>query len=217
MRNPPWLIALASLVLTGCGDRGPIEVTQVRDLDQSHDFEVPVLAESDMSRFRFSTKKSTDPGTGEGAESGSAKLTWNLPDGWKELPSTSMREPNLRFGENDEGECYVTRLSGGAGGLGANINRWRKQMNVPDLTEEEVAALPKKTLFGQPATFISIDGTFSGMGGAGKENYRLNGLILNVADSMVTVKMTGPKVLVSENEGKFKAFCASLVLRSGNR
>ncbi|MDF1753124.1 MAG: hypothetical protein P1U89_10150 [Verrucomicrobiales bacterium] len=220
MRQFFWFLTLpVALSLTGCGGSAPIEISEVREIDPANDFEIPVIAESDTSRFRYKTSPSTDtrPVGPQGDNSdGSPKLTWNTPDGWKELPATSMREPNLRFGPNDEGECYVTRLSGAAGGLTANVNRWRKQVGAAELTDAEVAALPKQTLFGEPATLVSVDGSFAGMGSAAKENYRLHGLILTVADSMVTVKMTGPKDLVAENEAKFGAFCASLDFRTGN-
>lgn len=214
MKNTFWLLALTSLFLTGCNDSDVVEITQVREIDPRADFEVPVLAESDETRFRYSPRGAAEPAPATG-ESRASSLTWKTPDGWKELPATSMREPNLRFGENDEGECYVTRLSGGGGGMTQNVNRWRGQVGAENLTDEEVAELPKKTLFGQPATLVSVDGKFSGMGSASKENYRLHGLILELGGAMVTVKMTGPKELVAENEAKFDAFCASLDLRRG--
>lgn len=204
------LIALLALVLVGCGDSGPVEITRTREFDLSSNFELPQLAESDASRFRFKQKTESDTES----STGSAQLTWRTPDGWKQMPTSSMREANLRFGENDEGECYVTRLSGMGGGLAPNVNRWRKQMGAAELTEEEVAALPKKTLFGQDATLVSVDGTYSGMGAAAKGDSRLHGLILNINGAMVTVKMTGPKELVSSNESKFDAFCASLDVRT---
>lgn len=212
-----WSIPLGALILVGCGGTTPIEVTQARDIDKTNDFEVPVLAENDQSRFRFVPAAPTDTRPVAPGETQPLGLTWKTPDGWKELPATSMREPNLRFGPADEGECYVTRLSGGGGGLTQNINRWRKQMGAADLIDAEVEALPKKTLFGQPAAFVSIDGAFAGMGGEAKADYRLMGLILVISDAMVTVKMTGPKDLVTANEANFEAFCASLDLKSGGQ
>lgn len=193
-----WIAALAGLLLTGCGDSGPIEITDVREFDPASDFELPVIAESVDTLYRYSPNQQTP------------KPSDNLPEGWKELPATTMRNPNLRFGENDEGECYVTRLAGGGGGLAQNVNRWLGQMGAEKLSEEQVAELPKKTLYGQPATVVSADGTFAGMGGQGKENYRLHGLILNLGETMVTVKMTGPKELVEQNMEKFDEFCETL-------
>ncbi len=212
-----WSIPLGFLVLVSCGGTAPIEVTHVREIDKTNDFELPILADNDQSRFRFVPVAPTDNAPVAPGEAPPRGLTWKTPDGWKELPATSMREPNLRFGPADEGECYVTRLSGGGGGLSQNINRWRKQMGAADLTDAEVDALPKKTLFGQHATFVSIEGAFSGMGGEAKADYRLIGLVLVISDAMVTVKMTGPKDLVTANEAYFEAFCASLDMKSSGQ
>src|SRR4051812_7037713 len=58
-------------------------------------------------------------------------LVWDTPEGWKEVPADAasgmagMRLINLAFGPNGEGECYLSAMPGAAGGLGANINRWR--------------------------------------------------------------------------------------------
>ena len=176
---------------------------------------MPVLAESDIERFRYSNEPEprTQP---ESTPAGAPKLVWDTPEGWTEAPATQMRDVNLRFGENGEGECYLTRLSGGGGGLVANVNRWRGQMNLPDASAEEIAALPKKPLFTQDATFISIGGDFGGMGGGtAKKDYKLLGLIYATPSAAITVKMTGPKALVEANAAKFDAFTASLDVNFG--
>lgn len=204
--SPIWFLA-------GCGEPGAIKITEVREIDPDFEFERPALAESDASRFRYRVRSDEEASP---AETTATQLTWETPEGWKQFPTSSMREANLRFGPNNEGECYVTRLSGMGGGLTPNVNRWREQMGAEPLSDEEVAALPKKSLFGQPATLVSVDGTYTGVAGGGKEDSRLHGLILYINGAMVTVKMTGPRELVMENEARFDAFCASLDVRSSS-
>ncbi|NNE91263.1 MAG: hypothetical protein HKN23_06420, partial [Verrucomicrobiales bacterium] len=156
-------------------------------------------------RFRSRTPQTNrDPGQ--------PQLSWDTPEGWSEKPGTDMRLANFTFGEQNEGEVYVVRLQGGGGGLLANVNRWRGQMGLPPISEEDVASLPKKLLFGLEATYVSMDGTFTGMGTEPKENYRMLGLILSSDIGAVFVKMTGPRELVAENEEKFDEFCQSLGL-----
>lgn len=123
-----------------------------------------------------------------------------------------MRVINFSLGENGEGECYVARLPGAGGGLLANVNRWRAQMGVEPLTEEQVDALPTKPLFGQPARYMTVDGSFTpGMGSTDTfPNYRLLGLILASDAGAVFVKMTGPKDLVIKNEAAFDQFTQSI-------
>src|SRR5690606_19513113 len=111
-------------------------------------------------RFRYQTRPAA------ASESPAPRgLIYDTPEGWTEKPGSPMRDVNFTFGEKGEGECYVARLPGAGGGLAANVNRWRAQMGTEPLTDEQVAALPTRSLFGQPARFVAVDGAFSpGMG-----------------------------------------------------
>lgn len=144
-----------------------------------------------------------------GGEAPAAHFSYTTPTGWQEQPLTPMRAVNLKVGEASE--CYVSELGGSGGGLASNLNRWRKQMGQPELSEADIAALPKRTLLGQEASLISISGTFSGMGGtAPKENYRMLGVALSTADHAVFVKLTGPQAEVEKETANFDTFIASL-------
>lgn len=206
-----WLLGCALVVLTSCNDKasGPYEITEVRDMDPAHAYEQPSLIADSADRFGY--------GRREAAPAQAPSLVWEVPDGWKEVASTAMRDANLRFGPNDEGECYVTRLGGGGGGLAANVNRWRKQMGLDETDQAAVEAMPTKLMFGQSATYVSLDGNFSGMGSDAKDNYRLLGLILTAGDGALFVKMTGPKDLVAANTDHFDTFCQSLSVADAPR
>ena len=168
-----------------------------------------------MERFRY-TRSNSGPSDLPPGSAPKLKLTWTTPDGWKEIPASTFREVNIRFGENDAAECYLTRLPAQPGGIVSNVNRWRSQMGAEAMTEEEVNALPKKTLFGKEAILVTVEGTYKGVGKPPVPDSRLVGLVLSHNNQLITVKMTGPKDLVKENEVKFDAFCASLDERTGN-
>ncbi len=208
------LLAFVAIMVVGCKETGPIEITEVREIDPDNEMVQPVLASTSAERFRYRVR--TDPAKEAEANGIVAPvekpegLTWETPEGWVEAPATSMRVANLRFGKNQEGECYFTILSGGGGGLAANVNRWRGQMGLEPAEEAAIEALPLRTLFGKPATYLSLDGTFSGMGAEPKDGYRMLGLISTDGGSTYFVKLTGPQELVAENQAKFEAFCASL-------
>ena len=146
-------------------------------------------------------------------------LVWETPNGWKEAPAgasgmAGMRLINLAFGPAGEGECYLSAMPGAAGGLAANVNRWRTQMGLPEMSEEELAKLPKKTFLGREATFVSFDGDFKGMDAASaKTGYRMVGLVQPAPEFTLFVKMTGPKELVAANEAAFDQFCQSIAVR----
>ncbi|MGV3661309.1 MAG: hypothetical protein ACO1TE_14065 [Prosthecobacter sp.] len=141
-------------------------------------------------------------------------LTWTVPEGWSEsaTPDASgMRLVDLRFGPNQEGECYISLMPGPAGGLEANVNRWRTQMGQAPYTPDEIAKLEKKPFFNRDATFVAFDGDFKGFGAEqAQTGYRLLGLIHSAEQATIFVKLTGPKALVEQNSAAFDAFCQSI-------
>lgn len=138
-------------------------------------------------------------------------FNWTLPEGWVDLPPRMMREANVTIDGQPDVECYLTKLSGRHGGMDLNINRWRQQMGQPDLSADEIAALPKKPMLGGEAAYVTIDGTFGGMSGAvSQDNYRMYGLVLVKGDDAYFVKMTGPKDVLAGQEANFLAFSASI-------
>ena len=86
---------------------------------------------------------------GAQAVGGTRALEWELPAGWQELPPSSMRAANFRVDADGTTECYLTLLPGDAGGLAANVNRWRGQMSLPPASADEIAHAPRKTLLGR--------------------------------------------------------------------
>jgi hypothetical protein len=141
-------------------------------------------------------------------------LTWTVPAGWSESGTQDpmgMRLLDLRFGPNQEGECYISLMPGPAGGLEANVNRWRTQMGQPPYTAEEIAKLPTKPFFNRDASYVAFDGDFKGFGAtAAKTGYRMLGLIHSADQATIFVKLTGPKALVEQNAAAFDAFCLSI-------
>jgi len=146
---------------------------------------------------------------------GDERLNWKTPDGWARAERSQMRPVNLAFGPNGEGECYLSILPGGAGGVLANVNRWRKQMGQADLTETDLEQLPKKILMGIQGVFVEVDGEYTNVGATeAKPDHRLIGIVATLGDAGLFVKMVGPKALVEANTAAFDEFVASLKLRT---
>ena len=222
------LLAAAGIAAfsVACSDSGgsSTEITVSREISE---FERPVSTDAtSVQRFKFAQPSggagmtqfdSSEQGEASSGDSstGSAgpQLTWDTPEGWTEVPATSMRDINFTVGSDGIGECYVSRLPSTGGGLVENVNRWRRQMGQEPMSEEEVNAMPTRVVFSRPATYVAVDGSFTGMGGkATIDEARLLGVILNTGNGAVFVKMTGPSDLVTANEDEFDAFCASLRL-----
>jgi len=107
-------------------------------------------------------------------------------------------------------ECYVSVLAGSAGGVAANINRWRQQMGQSALSPEEIAGLPKLPILGTEAPVVTITGDYAGMTGETKTGHKLIGTVCPWGDQTVFVKMIGPEAAVTAESGNFTAFCESL-------
>jgi hypothetical protein len=193
--------------LAGCGETS-------KPFEAEHVYEpvgAPIRWEAGSAeRFRLSRAQPNS------ATAAPATLQWTTPPGWSELPATAMRSPNFRVAGDARAECYLTTLSGEGGGLAANINRWRSQMSQPDLTQEELAGLPRLSWFGQSGTFVQIDGTWTGMGGTeDAADYRLLGAVTVTPESSRFLKMIGPRDVVERETDAFRALVASFRIGKG--
>ncbi|MBI4556265.1 MAG: hypothetical protein HY706_01660, partial [Candidatus Hydrogenedentes bacterium] len=139
-----FTFAATILILVGCGKgEGPQQISEVRKVQAPS---APADKEaSSAERFGFAQ---TPPGTSPHGDMTQPKFEWQTPSGWKEQPPTPLRLANLSIGENAEAECYLTVLQGTGGGAAANINRWRTQMSQPEISAEELAKLPTRTVLG---------------------------------------------------------------------
>jgi hypothetical protein len=114
------------------------------------------------------------------------------------------------MGPSGKSECYVTVLSGPAGGVDANLNRWQEQMGQPPLEATAIQALPRLTVLGREAPFMEATGDFTGMDGQTQGSSALLGVICPLEDRALFVKMTGPRDEVLAEKENFVAFCESL-------
>lgn len=206
--QPSCALLACSLFMTSCDRLQEREaITETRDIS-SH---APKPHADIPSSTRFYDDAKAEP---QQRPNFRELLTWTLPEGWKESATPDpmgMRLLDLRFGPNQEGECYISLMPGPAGGLEANVNRWRTQMGQTPYTADEISKLPKKPFFNRDATFVAFDGDFKGFGAeAAKTGYRMLGLIHSADQATIFVKLTGPKALVDQNTAAFDAFCLSI-------
>ena len=186
------------LGLAACGAGDEAEIPEVRPASPDAAF-----AKADASSAERFGHEDTTHGGGAG---GGQRFAWEMPEGWVELPRAQFREVNLRPAADPELECYLTILQGDGGGLLANVNRWRDQMDLAPITEEAALELPEGTLFGRPA--VRVDLTTEG-----DAPRSLLGMILMTTGSLATVKMTGPADRVDAERDGFERFCSTLGIR----
>lgn len=200
MRKICMVIAVA-LLLAGCGGPDTREVKETRVV-AAPSAEVPQGHGMDSLMSGASSLPAGHPPM--------AAYAWDVPAGWTEIAATPMRIGNFKVDASVDTECYLTVLTGAAGGVDANLNRWRRQMGQADLSAAEVEALPKMEVLGRPSVMVEIEGAFTGMTGQQHMDYLLVGLVCPLGDETLFVKMTGPKDAVAAERERFQAFCQSL-------
>jgi len=199
MRLLATMLAVA-LAVVGCSQSADqAEITETREVAAPEGAAAPAAASS-AERFGFRNAAAPTPAA--------AGYRYTVPEGWKELPPTQFRLANFTAGDNGEVEVYLSKAGGG---LAANVNRWRNQLGLPPLSEQELAQLPRQPVLGQEAVFVNWEGTYGGMQGTeNKANYRLAGVLLEKNGEGVFVKAVGPAEAVQKEVPKIEAFAKSL-------
>jgi hypothetical protein len=128
------------------------------------------------------------------------KLAFTAPAGWIEQSAGDVRQASFLAGPTRL-DASVTAFPGDAGGLLANVNRWRRQLDLPPLASESDAA-PRKilTAAGQPALAFDLESSDRATLGA----------ILSRPGRTWFVKLTGPRDAVLAERENFDAFVRSL-------
>jgi hypothetical protein len=135
-------------------------------------------------------------------------MQFTVPAGWEEKAASQMRVAS--FGVSQDGkqaDVSVIPLGGMAGTDPANVNRWRGQVGLSAVPEEEVSKLAEKVTVGEtPAELYDLAGTMPGSG----EEQRILAVILHRDDTSWFFKMTGTAGLVEAQKPAFVAFLKSV-------
>ena len=68
------------------------------------------------------------------------KPQWEVPANWTQEPATQMLLAKFSItGEGTRADVTVSSFPGDVGGLLANVNRWRGQVNLPAIEEPQLA------------------------------------------------------------------------------
>jgi hypothetical protein len=200
------LVAGLALVAAACGDSVQTRaIDETRSADRPHaDAPAAVDTKSRMglddgapSGFHHPPMTGADA---PAATSEAAGFTWTAPEGWTQGPAKQMRLVTFTPTAAPGVECYVTVLGGAAGGVEANVNRWRQQLHLAPLSADAVKALPTVPVLGKTAQMVEIDGGAVG----------LFGLVCELGQQTVFVKMTGSMDALRAQRAQFVAFCKSL-------
>ncbi|HOE65159.1 MAG TPA: hypothetical protein PLO62_01420 [Candidatus Hydrogenedentes bacterium] len=202
-------ILLSALVVCSLG----CDADNVKSITQARMVPAPAMATADGTAtqgFHAAHPPIEASGMAGSPHARTVPFRWTKPASWADIPPTSMRLANFSIPDRPRVECYISTLSGAAGGVAANVNRWRNQMGQPDLASDEIAALPTVEVMGKPASMVETTGSYTGMKGATEPNYTLRGLVLELPGQVLFVKMIGPTEDVAALKEDFVALCASI-------
>lgn len=186
--EPAFGAALTLFCFAGC-DNSKIEVYRV---EKEHDSQTSPILEA------------------PGGSSGGGTVTWQAPANWEEQPSSGPRRGTFKIHGNDGGEAElsITAFPGDVGGLLANINRWRGQIQLPPLAQPDLAqVVTPLSASGRNISFVDIVSANSIKGG---KRSRILGGILPLDGETWFFKLSGPDELVAARKDEFKKFLETI-------
>lgn len=138
-------------------------------------------------------------------------VTWVVPKGWLEKPGSGFRYATFVVpgAGSMTGDLSVTVLEGTAGGLLSNVNRWRGQLGLSDLTDAQLPESSKNIRPGGRAmtlvNFVSQDNLING-----KEKKRLLAAVYSSGEKTWFFKLIGEDRLVQSAQKDLLKFLESL-------
>ena len=128
--------------------------------------------------------------------------TWQVPAGWQEVPAGQPLVAKFTL-TGDGGATAAVNVGTSAGGLAANVNRWRGQLGLAPLSENDVnKSLIVIDVAGGKASLVD----FSGTDARTSQPSRLVGIIVPQAGQTWFYKLMGDAKVVESQKAAFTQF-----------
>jgi hypothetical protein len=143
-----------------------------------------------------------DPNAPSKRPAPSAELTYDVPPGWQATPAGGMRKAAFAIADGSENaEVTVISLDAAGGALLANVNRWRQQVKLGEVSEQELETATKKIELGTvPGDYVEL---------VGPEETIL-GVVAHADGRSWFFKMKGNSPLVDREKANFESFVRSV-------
>ncbi len=165
----------------------------------------PEIGGGDMTLANAAAQGLVPPSTPD------VRVVWSVPSGWQEKPGSGFRYATFVIPGSGAltGDLSVTVLEGDAGGLLSNVNRWRGQIGLTDLTENQLSGASQSIRpAGRAMTFVNF--VSEGLLIDGKFKKRLMAAIYSADGKSWFFKMIGEDRLVQSAEKDFLIFLESV-------
>jgi hypothetical protein len=136
-----------------------------------------------------------------------AQIKWKTPEGWNEVPASSMRYASFNATEPDGAKVDVSVVTfpGDGGSDADNVNRWRSQIGLQPVDDKSVAAAITPV--------NAANGDFSSLDMTGGES-RVVAAWTRRNGRAWFFKMSGPAAAVEKEKSKFFDFLRSIDFQS---
>lgn len=134
---------------------------------------------------------------------------WTAPDGWQEQPASGFRKGSflVRGSDGKTADVSVISFPKQAGGVLANVNRWRNQLKLAPITSEAEVGTPM-TVADRDMFFVDLLSD-QGLQPDGAKTRILGGIFPLLGETWF-FKMIGPDQLVESQRNAFKQFLNSV-------
>ncbi len=142
------------------------------------------------------------------AQNDNANSIWTVPSGWQAMPPSQFLLAQYLVQDGDaRAEVNVSELAGEGGGLLANLNRWRGQLGLPPIAQEDDFSkmVDSVVVPGGQGELVDMTGTNSKTG----QPSRLIGVVLPQAGQTWFYKLMGDPKLVAAQKDAFIKFIQS--------
>lgn len=148
---------------------------------------------------------------GRAAGQEAKKPVFDKTPGWKSVEAGPFETFRLIIESPATAVVTVTGLPGDAGGLAANVTRWRNQLGLPVLGDKETLAALK------PVTVAGVDGHLFDATGPEKNGSarRMLAAIVRVEGTTWFFRMAGPAEVVDAQKDAFQRFLKSVRFEPG--
>ncbi len=135
-------------------------------------------------------------------------LHWKAPGGWEEQPASGFRKGSflVRGPDGKTADVSIISFPEAAGGLLANVNRWREQLKLPPIANEAEAGAPLSADGGE---MFFVDIVSEEPVAPDNAKSRILGGIFPMKGETWFFKMTGPDELVAAQRDAFREFLQS--------
>jgi len=138
-------------------------------------------------------------------DSGSNPFVFEAPSSWKPGGKRPFVRLAFRIESNDgNGEVTVSSLVAASNDLLSNVNRWRGQLKLPELTADELAKAV------QPISLGGVDGAYVELVGEGPGRETILGVMAVHGEDAWFFKFKGPGKLAEQEKAQFEAFVKSV-------